>query len=133
VEFSVWSAGSRVDAVSTASTDDFYYFRDSVHAALEDGEFGSRFPLFMRRFEPDEWRAEEVAALQGELEAIAEAFRRLPPVPLDAHWESRAAASGTACESLYDVFVDAGGHPLLGRLIELCRAARRVKAPIVIG
>lgn len=132
MEFSVPSGQGQVDVVSTESTDDFYYFRDSVHNALEDGEFGSRFPIFMRRFEPDEWKLEELEALQAELETIADAFRRLPPVPLDSHWESRAAGSGAAYGSLYDVFVDTDGRPLLGRLIELCRVARRVNAPIAI-
>jgi len=132
MEFFVLSGDRRVDTVSTESTDDFYYFRDSIHNALEDGEFGSRFPIFLRRFEPDEWRVEELEPLRRELEAIAEAFRELPPVPLDSHWESRAAESGAAHGSLYDVFVDTDGQPLLGRLIDLCRTAQRVNAPIVI-
>ena len=63
------------------STDDFYYFRDSIHNALEIGEFGSRFPTFMRRFEPAEWSVEEIGQLERELETIAEALRRLIKSP----------------------------------------------------
>jgi hypothetical protein len=118
------------EPLEIASYDDFYYFRDSVHDALEEGDFGSRFPIFLRRFEPDEWSAEELDGLERELETIAEAFTRLPPRPFDSHWPSRVARSSAPPATLYDVFVDVNGEPLLGRLITLCRRARKTKRPI---
>ena len=118
--------------VATASEDDFHYFRDSVHAALEQGEFGSTFPLFMTRFEPDEWKVEELAALQGELETIAKAFKGMPPEPLDSNWRSKAARSGKKHASLYEVFVDEDGAPLLGRLMDLCALAQKEGKPILL-
>lgn len=132
MEFCILSGDSVIETVSTGSVDDFYYFRDSIHSALEEGEFGSKFPIFMRRFEPDKWQVEEIGLLQRELKTIAEAFKKLPPEPLDSHWKSRAACSGARYANLYEVFVDADGEPLLERLINLCRVAQREKKPIVL-
>jgi hypothetical protein len=132
MEFYIQSGSRKLNTVSTESVDDFYYFRDSIHDALEEGAFGSKFPIFMCRFEPDEWKVEELDRLQGELETIAEAFKGLPPEPFDSHWRGRLAASTRRYSSLYDVFVDKEGKPLLGRLIDLCRVARREQKAIVI-
>lgn len=132
MEFSILKGKEKIGSVSTASVDDFYYFRDSIHNALEEGDFGSKFPTFMLRFEPDEWKVDELEPLQRELETIAEAFKKLPPEPSDSHWQSRLARSRRRYSSLYEVFVDADGKPLLGRLIDLCQIAQREKKPIVI-
>ncbi len=132
MEFYILSGDKKLNTVSTESVDDFYYFRDSIHDALEEGEFGSKFPIFTCRFEPDEWKVEELDQLQGELETIAEAFKKLPPEPFDSHWRSRLATSKGRHSSLYDVFVDKDGKPLLGRLIDLCREARKQQKPILI-
>lgn len=132
MEFFILSGDRKIETVSTGSTDDFYYFRDSIHSALEDGEFGSKFPIFMRRFEPDEWKVEELELLQRELETIAEALKKLPPEPFDSHWKSRLARSGRRYSNLYEVFVDSEGKPLLGRLINLCRVAQKEKKAILI-
>jgi hypothetical protein len=125
MRFSMHGGGDALPSVTLGSEDDYFYFRDSVHDGLEQGEFGSRFSMFLGRFVPAEWAVNELEALQGELEAIAQAFRNLPPQPFDSHWSSRAAASGKAYGSLFDVYVDAAGQPLLLGLIELCRAARQ--------
>lgn len=132
MEFYVLSEDEKLTAVSTESIDDFYYFRDSVHNALEEGEFGSKFPIFMCRSEPDEWKVEELNRLQQELESIAEAFKKLPPDPLDSHWQSRLAISKRRATNLYEVFADVEGKPLLGRLIDLCLVARKAQKPILI-
>ena len=121
------------ERVETETEDDFHYFRDSIHAALEEGGgFGSRFPTFMKRFEGSEWRVEELGQLQRELETIAEAFKQMPPEPLDCNWSSKASTSGKQYASLYDVFVDASGQPLLGRLIHLCQVAQQEGRPILL-
>src|SRR5258706_6835458 len=86
--------------VETETVDDFHYFRDSIHAALERGEFGSRFPTFLNRFEPNEWKPQELDPLHKELAAIAEAFRKMPPKPFDSNWASKLARSGRQCASL---------------------------------
>lgn len=121
-----------LECVETETEDDFYYFRDSVHYALEEGRFGSRFPIFMLRFPIDEWRIEEIGELQRELETIAETFKKLPPKPFDFNWEAKAAMSGKQYASLYDVFVDAHGKPLLGELISLCQVAQKEGKPILL-
>ncbi len=121
-----------LELVETESEDDFHYFRDSIHAALEQGEFGSRFPLFMKRFEPNEWKPEELDHLNEELKTIAEAFKKLPPKPLDSNWASKLHRSGRRCSSLFEVYVDTEGKPLLGRLITLCAVARNASKPIAI-
>lgn len=120
------------ESVETESTDDFYYFRNGVHATLETGAFGSRFPLLLSRFEPSQWAAEEVEVLQRELEAIADEFKKLPPQPPDSHWRGKLARSGRQCATLFDVYVDARNQPLLGRLIDLCAAARGARKPITM-
>jgi hypothetical protein len=132
MKFFILSGEKELGSVLTGSTDDFYYFRDSIHDVLEDGDFGSKFSIFMLRFEPDEWKVEELDQLQRELETIAEVFKKLPPKPSDSHWKSRLAGSTRRYSSLYEVFVDADGKPLLGRLIDLCRLAQKEKKPIII-
>lgn len=131
--FCIRRGEEELERVATETEDDFHYFRDSIHAALEaGGGFGSRFPTFMKRFEGAEWTVEELGPLQRELETIAETFKQLPPEPLDCNWSSKASMSGKRYASLYDVFVDAGGHPLLGRLLHLCRVAQQHGEPILI-
>jgi hypothetical protein len=131
--FCIRRGQEELERVATETEDDFHYFRDSVHAALEEGGgFGSRFPTFMKRFEGADWKVEELGQLQRELETIAAAFKQMPPEPLDCNWSSKAARSGLAYSSLYDVFVDASGHPLLGRLIHLCQVAQKEGKPILL-
>ena len=60
-------------AVETETEDDFMYFRDSVHMALEDGKFASRFPILMKTFLSD-WEKEDAAGLERELKEIQAAF-----------------------------------------------------------
>lgn len=126
------SGDEELERVETKTDDDFHYFRDSIYLGLEEGRFGSRFPTFMLRFEGDEWKVEELGQLQRELETIAEAFKQLPPEPFDCNWSSKAATSGLHYSSLYDVFVDAQGKPLLEGLIHLCRVAQQQGKPILL-
>lgn len=116
--------------VETETEDDFFYFRDSIHNALEEGDpFGSRFPVFMLK---DEWKVAELGELKRELETIAQAFKKMPPKPLDVNWESKAWRSGKRYRSLYEVFTDAHGRPLLGELIQLSEAAQKEDLPIFL-
>lgn len=119
-------------SIETATEDDFHYFRDSIQYALEPGGYGSRFPTFQERFPGAEWKVEELPILLKELEAMAEEMKKLPPEPQDGNWSSKLAGSGRKCESLYDVFIDSQGRPLLGRILDLCRTAQREGKPLVI-
>jgi hypothetical protein len=121
-----------LDAVQTATEDDFMFFRDSVHLALEDGKFASRFPVFFKTFYSD-WAREDVRELERELREIHAAFRQLPPNPPDVHWRRRLRHSGRSPASLAEVFVDVNGSPLIERLIALARIARKARLPMRWG
>ncbi|MBI2881419.1 MAG: hypothetical protein HYY21_07505 [Candidatus Tectomicrobia bacterium] len=131
IRFTITSKnGEELCRVETASVDDFYNLRDKIHSALETGEFGSRFPTLMNRFEPAEWSVQEIPKLQRELETIAEAFQKLPPQPDVASLQRWDEIHQGRYATLYDVYADAEGKPLLGRLIALCERARKAARPI---
>jgi hypothetical protein len=123
VRLSVKDGNGELGAVETETEDDFMYFRDSIHEALETGEFGSRFPTFMKNFFAS-WEKAQAAALERELIEIHAAFRKLPPNPPDGNWASKLAGSGRSPETLAEVFTDNEGAPLLERLISLAALAR---------
>jgi len=127
IRLSIRDGETELAHVQTKSVDDFYYFRDSIHNALEQGKFGSRFPTFLSRFEPAEWTPAELDLLQQELQTIAEAFKKIPPEQFDEFHGFRRQ-----CASLFDVYVDAWDKPLLGKLIALCAAAKKVGKPIAM-
>ena len=116
-------------AVETATEDDFMYFRDSVHLALEGGKFASRFPILFKTFLSD-WEVEDVPGLERELREIHAAFRALPPEPPDGNWRRKFRHSGRASETLAEVYVDRNGAPLLEGLIALAQIARENILPI---
>jgi hypothetical protein len=129
IRLSIRDGGTELAHIQTRTVDDFYYFRDSLHEALEgDGDFGSRFPTFMKRFEPDEWAVEELDRLIEELETIAAELRKQPPRALDPNWRGRERG----CASLFEVFVDARGRPLVGRILDLVVAAKKAGKPVAI-
>ena len=80
VRLYVKSDHGELGVVETDTEDDFMYFRDSVHLALEDGKFAARFPILMKTFLSD-WEKEDAAGLERELSEIHGAFRQLPPLP----------------------------------------------------
>src|SRR5262245_4176427 len=90
-------------AVETETEDDFMYFRDSVHLALEHGKFASRFPILMKTFLSD-WEKEDGAGLERELKEIYAAFRKLPPIPPDGNWRAKLIRSGRKPETLAEVY-----------------------------
>ena len=124
VRLAVKSEGAELLAVETETEDDFMYFRDSICIALESNNFGSRFPVFQRKFFSD-WEADEVAALEGELSCMHAEMRGLPPSPPDNNWASKLAMSGRQPETLAEVFLDKTGAPLLEGLVALARLARQ--------
>ncbi|MGD9979538.1 MAG: Imm70 family immunity protein [Hyphomonadaceae bacterium] len=124
VRFVVRDGSREIGVVETATEDDFMYFRDSVHEALETGEFGNRFPTFMQRFF-ENWDRDEIAALEKELIEIDAELRKLAPNPPDLNWSSKLAISGARPETLADVFLDKDDKPLLACLISLAAMARK--------
>ena len=123
VRFAVRDGTTELDAVETATEDDFMYFRDAIHMTLEDDDFGARFPLFMKRWFAG-WEPGEVAGLVAELEAIHAAFTKLPPDPPDSNWRSKLIRSGRMPPTLAEVYVDKDGAHLLERLIAVAKVAR---------
>lgn len=123
VRLAVVSEGVELSAVETETEDDFMYFRDSVCMALEGNDFGSRFPVFQRKFFSD-WDADEVAVLERELSRMHADMRKLPPKPLDSNWASKLAVSGRQPETLAEVFIDKTGAPLMEALVALTQLAR---------
>jgi hypothetical protein len=132
VRLIVANESAELAAVETATEDDFMFFRDSVHLALENGEFASRFPLLFKTFFSD-WQAEDVPGLEGELKQIHAAFRSLPPEPPDGNWRLQLRRSGRVPRTLAEVYVDRDGAPLLERLIILAQTARERGLPIQWG
>jgi hypothetical protein len=119
-------------SVETETEDDFMYFRDSVHLALEAGQFGSRFPVLMKTF-LSSWEKEDAAALERELGEIHAAFRKLPAKPPDGNWRAKLIRSGRKPETLAEVYLDKEGAPLIERLLALARIARENGLPIKWG
>jgi hypothetical protein len=119
-------------AVETATEDDFMFFRDSVHLALENGKFASRFPILFKTFFSD-WEAEDVPSLERELKEIHAAFRTLPPEPPDGNWRQKLRHSGRTPATLAEVYVDRDGEPLLEGLIALAQTAGERRLPFQWG
>ena len=125
ITISISDGAANSSAVRTSTTDDYHYMKDSLHAALEQpGEFGSKFPVFMKRFEDDEWEVVELPDLERELESLIATLKGMEPRPLDSNWQSKMFLADPPPTNLYEVFLDAEGNPLLGSLLELCRVAQ---------
>ncbi len=121
-----------LDAVQTATEDDFMFFRDSVHLALEDGKFASRYPILFKTFYSD-WATEDVPELERELKEIDAAFRKMAPNPPDENWRRKLRRSERSPASLAEVFVDQNGSPLIERLAALACTARENALPVRWG
>lgn len=124
----VFDGEEELEGVEVGSYADFGAFRDAVVERLEGGAAGSRFPTLILHSDCDGgWSTEESARLQVELEEIADEFRRLPPLELEAgSWQSEVAKSfGIRPANLYDSFFDVDGEPLIDRLLGLIGVARR--------
>jgi hypothetical protein len=132
VRLYVEDQSGELDAVETATEDDFMFFRDSVHLALEGEKLASRFPMLFKTFFSD-WQSGDVPGLERELREIYSAFGKLPPDPPDGNWRARLRQSGRTPKTLADVYVDKNGAPLLERLIALVQTAREKGLPVRWG
>ena len=129
----VFEEDEELDGVDIGSYSDFGFFRDVVTNQLEAGTPGANYPTLILHSDCDgEWSAQECAALQQELESIADAFRQLPPTEFNSDWQRAVAKSlGLQPGNLYESFIDVDGEPLLERLLGLCRLAQERGQPIL--
>ena len=124
-----------VDGIEVGSYDDFHQFRATVASCLEQGVWGSRFPVLMGHPDSDgEWSPSQCADLANELTTIRGELARLPPRPFaEGTWQSKIAeTSGLPNGSLLDHFIDVDGEPLLDRLLQLARSSAELGSAILL-
>ena len=122
-----------VDGVEVGSYDDFHDFRLAVAQGLENGQWGSRFPVLMLHHDSDgEWTPGEAVALAGELQVIETEFAALPARGFVAgSWQAKVAGSlGLAPKTLRESFIDVDGELLVERIRELAVTAAKLGVPI---
>ena len=123
----VFDGDEELEGVEVGSYADFALFREAA-SRLEPGVSGPRFPTLMFHSDCDgSWSVDELARLQVELEQIANEFHQLPPLePRADSWQHQVAGSlGITPTSLYDSLFDVDGEPLIERLLQLVRIARK--------
>lgn len=131
--FSSEAGDDEIDGVEVGSYDDFHDFRLAVAQGLENGQWGSRFPVLMSHPDSDgEWSPADAIALAGELQIIETEFAALPARrPAAGSWQDGVARSlGLAPKTLRECFIDVDGELLLERLRELALTAVKLDAPI---
>jgi len=127
------AADEEVDGVEVGSYDDFHDLRGAVAQVLENGRWGSRFPVLMSHSDSvGEWSPAEAFALAGELEIIETEFAALPARGFaPGSWQEGVTGSmGFAPTTLGGCFIDVDGEPLLERLRQLALTAAKLDAPI---
>jgi len=129
----IFDGDEELEGIDLGSYEGFGRFRDAVRDRLEQGKPGSRYPLLMLHSDGDgAWTPEEARLLQDELEAIADAFLRMPPLQFWAAWQRQLAAERGLCpRNLYECFMDVDGEPLIGRMMALCVLAQERQLPIL--
>ena len=129
----VFEGDDEVDGVEVGSYADFNSFREAVSTNLEWGNWGCRFPTLL--FHSDcggEWTTTDCAALRQELEQIGSELRLLPHVEYPGPWQKDVAKQlGIHPGSLYDIYIDVDGEPLVERLLTLCDVAISHGQPIL--
>ncbi len=118
---------NELEGVEVGSYADFHSFRKTVAECLENGEWGSRFPVVMGHHDCDGvWTAADAATLERELLDIRAGLAQLPPVPFPAGWQAEVSRpQGLRPGSLAACFIDVDGEPLIDRLLQLTRVAQR--------
>ena len=106
---------------------DFGCFRDTIAAKLRSADY----PTLMTHSDCDgEWSVAQLPVLRSELEAIAIAFRILPPEEPKGAFE-HTAANRRGATSLYDCFHNVDGENIFAALIALCDEGIKRNQPIV--
>ena len=127
------AADDEVDGVEVGACDDFHDFRLVVAQGLENGQWGSRFPVLMAHHDSDgRWPAGEAMALAGELQVIGAELAGLPARGFAAgSWQEGVARQlGLAPRTLGECFIDVDGELVPGRLRELALTAAKLGAPV---
>jgi Immunity protein 70 len=131
--FAARDKDEELDGVEVGSYEDFHALRQTVAEQLEQGNWGSRFPLLMTHPDSDgEWSEREAFTLADELRTIEEEFSRLPPRSFaEGSWQNTVAkATGGSPQSLSDSFITVNGEALIGRLRQLAEKSAEVGCPI---
>lgn len=124
---------NELEGVEIGSYDHFGYLRDTVEATLENGDWGSRFPVFMNHSDCDgEWPVSDLESLRREIVLIQNEFSRYPPTNLKYEWQ-RAIAKSRKIHSanLAECFIDIDGEPLFNRLLSIIDKAIMTSNPII--
>ena len=129
----IFDGNDELDGVEVGHYRDFKTFRDVVTKYLEGGKAGSKYSTLVSHSDSDgKWSPSDAAALEKELEGIAEGLRQLPPMPLQSDWQQQVAKTFRfQMNTLYDCFFDIDGEPLLERLINLTRLSQHRNLPIL--
>jgi len=122
-----------LDGIDIGGYDDFHALRESIAKKLENGSWGSRFPVLMLHSDcKGEWSVDECRALDAELATIIAEGSKLPPTQLTERWQAGLAKLlGIQPQTMVDSFFDVDGEPLLQRMRDLCRLAIERKQPIL--
>lgn len=125
-------SGDDLDGFQVGSYGDFGAWRDFIAAALENGEWGSRFPTLMMHSDCDgEWSPEACVTLQQELQTIRSEMERLPVVPFNSSWQQQVAEEfGLVPQSALDCFINVDGENLVDAIARLADLAVRLRRPI---
>jgi hypothetical protein len=119
-----------IDGIDVGSYQDFHALRQYVSDHVENGQWGSRFPVLMSHPDSEgEWTSKEAELLVRELDAIQEIFTHLPPENFDG-WRADAIRNNGKPDCLADCFVDVDGEPLLERMSALAQLAVDRNRPI---
>jgi Immunity protein 70 len=129
----VFDDEEELEGVEVGSYTDFEYFRSTVTRLLEGGNAGVRYPTLIIHSDSDgAWSPAECERLRQELRSISEAFRQIDPVPYRAVWQQQVSKLlGLRPSSLYDVFIDVDGEPLLQRMLDVCDVAVQSNRPVL--
>ena len=132
----IFAAGGHdedLEGVEIGGYDDFNDFRRAIAGRLEDGRWGSRFPVLMNHRDSEgEWTPAQAAALRQELAGIRAGLAALPAPDYPPGWQREAARqTGHQPATLADYYIDADGENLIDRLTALAEYATRTGLPII--
>ncbi|MGH8605071.1 MAG: Imm70 family immunity protein, partial [Gammaproteobacteria bacterium] len=118
-------ADNELEGVEVGSYADFNFFRDAVTAVVEKGEAGAVCPTLNNHLDSDgEWSSSDSMRLLLELDQVAEAFLKCPPVEYNTEWKDQVAkVFGINPETLLECFFDVDGEPLVERLQQLAKVS----------
>jgi hypothetical protein len=128
----VFDGDEELEGLEIGSYADFNFLRDTVIAAVEEGQFGKRCPVFVTHSDSDgEWTPTQASQLLVELDLIEEKFAGAPPIEFNSEWKKGVAkAYGITPKCLLDCFFDVDGEPLIKRLKGMAQLSVQKNVPI---